>query len=79
MSADVKLSAYVTALRRERAGYLAQGRPERAADVEAELGRMGATTPSTAAPASAPGAPETTEASRLPERAVPSKPRPPRR
>lgn len=33
--------AYVAALLRERAGYLAYGRRERAADVDAELKRLG--------------------------------------
>lgn len=33
--------AYVAALLRERAGYLAYGRTERAADVDAELKRLG--------------------------------------
>ena len=33
--------AWVAALKRERAGYLADGRPERAAQVEEELAKLG--------------------------------------
>ncbi|MFJ8221408.1 hypothetical protein [Streptomyces griseus] len=35
-------AAYVAALQRERAGYTRYGRKDRAADVEAELKRLGA-------------------------------------
>lgn len=40
---DVQRNAYVTALRRERAGYELRGLKDRQAAVDAELKRLGAT------------------------------------
>lgn len=60
----------IAGLREELRGYEIHGRHDRAAEVRAELDRLGA-----AAPAP-PGAPETSTATPAPERAVPEQPAP---
>lgn len=63
------MDPYIAALLREREHYLRRGRTDRAAQVTAELEKLGhVEEPDTA--------PETTTLEALPERAVPPRPRP---
>ena len=75
---------YVVALLREREHYVRRGRGDRVAEVDAELARIGHSSPDAAQPASgdeaenaaSKDAPETTAAQKAPETTSPARPAP---